>query len=203
MNITNDIKNSSDMAKTEDGRLARGVKSRLKIVEATLSLYEQGIMVPTAQQVADESGMGIRTVFRQFNDMEALFIKGNDLLNERFNNRERVKPEGDLKQRIQLLCKNRYDVFKVNQPYIESTLIQLWRYDVLRNNYEALNKELKKQLKKFIPEIKERSKPIQLAAETAISYESWSHYKNINKLSESDTIKAFECSLHSLLAYQD
>jgi hypothetical protein len=66
--------------------------------------------------------------------MEALFIKGNDLLHERFNNRERVIPEGDLKQRLQQLCKNRYEVFEDNQPYLDSTLVQIWRYEMLRNN---------------------------------------------------------------------
>ena len=38
-----------------------------------LNYIKAGNLEPTAQQVADESGVGIRTVFRQFDEMENLF----------------------------------------------------------------------------------------------------------------------------------
>ena len=67
-----------------DGRSERTRRSKDRIVEALLNLYSDGILVPTAQEVADRSGLGIRTVFRHFNEMESLFIAGDNFLHKKF-----------------------------------------------------------------------------------------------------------------------
>ena len=56
------------MAK-QDGRNLRSINSQKLIVNACIKLFKAGNLEPTAQQVADESGVGIRTVFRQFDEM--------------------------------------------------------------------------------------------------------------------------------------
>jgi AcrR family transcriptional regulator len=60
------------MAK-QDGRNLRSINSQKLIVDACIKLFKAGNLEPTAQQVADESGVGIRTVFRQFDEMENLY----------------------------------------------------------------------------------------------------------------------------------
>ena len=56
-----------------DGRLERSKKSRDLIIKAMRDLIDEGILSPTAQQVAQTAQVGIRTVFRHANDMETLF----------------------------------------------------------------------------------------------------------------------------------
>src|SRR5215510_1848302 len=58
-----------------DGRVRRGERSGHAIVEAMIDLVGDGILEPTAQQVAARAGVGIRTVFRRFSDMESLFAE--------------------------------------------------------------------------------------------------------------------------------
>lgn len=58
-----------------DGRKLRSIKSQNIIVDALMQLIKKGILEPTAQQVADAAGISIRTVFRQMEDMETLFLK--------------------------------------------------------------------------------------------------------------------------------
>ena len=58
----------------EDGRRLRSLASQALIVDAMMKLINKGILDPTAQQVADEAGIGIRTVFRQIQDKETLFL---------------------------------------------------------------------------------------------------------------------------------
>ncbi len=186
-----------------DGRLARGEKSREKILTATFSLYEQGILVPTAQQVADESGMGIRTVFRQFSDVEALFVQGNTLLQQRYHERPVLKPEGNLEQRIQQLVNDRFNIFEDYAPYIRSTLVQIWRYETLRNNYRVLVNGLRKLMFKSIPELKDTPKHVQCAAEAALGFEAWDRYRAQNRLSKADTVKSMTVSLKALLALEN
>ena len=63
---------SSRRGPPRDGRALRSERSRRPIVEALFALVGEGVLQPTAQQVADRAGVGIRTVFRHFEDMDAL-----------------------------------------------------------------------------------------------------------------------------------
>ena len=54
----------------QDGRRLRSLTSQTIIVDALLVLLKRGILEPTAQQIANEAGISIRTVFRQIEDME-------------------------------------------------------------------------------------------------------------------------------------
>lgn len=56
-----------------DGRRRRSENSRDRIVAAMLELVAEGHITPAAEQVAARAGIGLRTVFRQFKDMEGLY----------------------------------------------------------------------------------------------------------------------------------
>lgn len=60
------------VAKT-DGRLNRSVVTRKRIVDALTALIYEGHLTPTAEQVATRADVGLRTVFRHFDDMDALY----------------------------------------------------------------------------------------------------------------------------------
>ncbi len=55
-----------------DGRRARRHRSRDQAVDALLDLLEEGVSRPTAQQVAERSGVSLRSIFRIFDDVETL-----------------------------------------------------------------------------------------------------------------------------------
>jgi AcrR family transcriptional regulator len=56
-----------------DGRKARSQRSREQIVDALFTLIEAGDMNPSAASVAEEAGVGLRTVFRHYDDMDGLY----------------------------------------------------------------------------------------------------------------------------------
>ncbi|MBU6156953.1 MAG: TetR/AcrR family transcriptional regulator, partial [Alphaproteobacteria bacterium] len=60
-------------ATAEDGRRKRGDQSRRKIVDAMIALVREGEMSPSAAQVAERASVGLRTVFRHFDEMEILY----------------------------------------------------------------------------------------------------------------------------------
>lgn len=55
-----------------DGRRARRHRSRDLAVDALLDLLQEGVVKPTAQQVAERSGVSLRSIFRIFDDVETL-----------------------------------------------------------------------------------------------------------------------------------
>ncbi len=56
-----------------DGRVKRSIATRKKIVDALTALVFEGYITPTAEQVAHRADVGLRTVFRHFDDMDALY----------------------------------------------------------------------------------------------------------------------------------
>ena len=63
-----------------DGRHERSRSSRSKIIAALLELVAGGDYAPSAARVAEVAGVGLRSVFRHFEDMDALFREMNDTI---------------------------------------------------------------------------------------------------------------------------
>ena len=58
---------------TEDGRRQRSDRSRRRIIEALFDLIGEGDMSPSAVNVAARAEVGLRTVFRHFEDMDSIY----------------------------------------------------------------------------------------------------------------------------------
>lgn len=61
----------------QDGRRNRTVETRKRITEAFIALIREGHVAPTADAVSARAGVGLRTVFRHFDDMETLYHEAN------------------------------------------------------------------------------------------------------------------------------
>jgi AcrR family transcriptional regulator len=63
-----------------DGRRARSVVSRSRIIKAIVELVAEGDPDPSAATVADRTGISLRTVFRHFEEKDAILNAIDDLL---------------------------------------------------------------------------------------------------------------------------
>ncbi len=68
---------AAEQALTTDGRVLRAERTRRAVVEALLDLLGEGELQPTARQVSDRSGVSMRSIFRLFEDVDALHAAGN------------------------------------------------------------------------------------------------------------------------------
>src|SRR5215470_566403 len=101
-----------------DGRVRRGQRSGQAIVEALVGLIGDGILQPTAQQVAERAGVGIRTVFRRFSDMESLFAEmGARVQTDALPLLFEAPPCGNLDERARGLVARRITFFERIAPY--------------------------------------------------------------------------------------
>lgn len=66
-----------------DGRRARGERTAERITAALLALYGAGNRRPSLQQVANESGVALRTIYHHFVDADTLRVAALDLAIER------------------------------------------------------------------------------------------------------------------------
>jgi AcrR family transcriptional regulator len=101
----------------EDGRTRRRLNSFERAVDAFLDLVESGNDAPTAQQIAERSGISVRTVFRLTEDIESLHAAGILRQMERTAHLYVALPKsGPLATRMRMLVKNRVDVFETIAP---------------------------------------------------------------------------------------
>lgn len=100
-----------------DGRTARGQRTRRAVVDALLSLQEEGDLEPTAQRVAARAGVALRTVFGHFSDMETLWAEaGQRELEKIIALHDPVPSELPLDERIDRFVDSRAKVLEALLP---------------------------------------------------------------------------------------
>ena len=83
--MNNEIANRTQHCNQErlDGRLTRSRVSRANIVAAILALVGNGKVNPSAARVAERAEVELRSVFRHFDDMDALYREMGDVIEAR------------------------------------------------------------------------------------------------------------------------
>lgn len=166
---------SHQAAPTEtDGRRARSTRSREAIKKALLDLIDEGIREPTAQLVSDKAGVGIRSVFRHFEDMGTLFHSLHEDLKDRDRHIvEATKLSGPLEERLDSLLESRETIYIKNRNVILSTLGLMWKHHSLKETYQDLNNILRRQFLNCLYEFKAMPDADRELGEMLLSFEAW------------------------------
>ncbi len=184
-----------------DGRRQRGERTRQAIIEAALSLQEEGVLVPTAQQISDRAGVLIRSFFRHFEDMETLFKAADDQLRDSY---EALFIGGDrdgfLEERVNRAVERRSAAFEKLKNIFLGTKAQLWRYEMLRKNYARNQRGLRKDLEAWLPELTGLPEVECESIHAIASFEMWNRLRSEQGLSETASISVVKSTLISLLS---
>jgi len=180
----------ADTAPVPDGRRLRSERSRQAIIDASLGLIEEGILVPTAQQVSERAGVGIRSFFRHFTDMESLFAtvdeQGREDVEALFIGGDR---DGTLEERILHAVERHAHGYEDQRNVILSTAAQSWRYGILRKNYARYQRGLRKDLDDWLPELKSLSRTQREAVDAVASAEMWLRLREHQGLGRKQSIE--------------
>ncbi|MEH6580845.1 MAG: helix-turn-helix domain-containing protein [Halioglobus sp.] len=173
-----------------DGRRLRSERSRQAIIDASLNLMNDGILIPTAQAIAERAGVGIRSFFRHFADMDTLFSavdeQSRDQVEALFLGGDR---EGTLDERILHAVERHAGGYEAETQTILSTSAQLWRSEVLRKNYARYQRGLRKDLDDWLPELKKLSRGKREAVDAIASFEMWHRLRYHQGLSKAAAIE--------------
>ena len=137
----------------QDGRTQRSINSQKLIVDACIKLVREGNLEPTAQQVADESGVGIRTVFRQFDDMEGLLKSVDGVLSKEYDFEIKFDPRSCFESRLSSVIDHLNSGFKRHKLLMFMTVSNMWKYEFLRENYMMYQNIIKNKIEEVLPEI--------------------------------------------------
>jgi len=176
-----------------DGRVRRGERSGQAIVEALVGLVGDGILEPTAQQVAVRAGVGMRTVFRRFSDMESLLAEmGARVEAEALPLLVGGLPSGDLTERARALVGQRATFFERIAPYKRAGNLKRWRSPVVRYRHARLVRALRADLRRWLPELRRAPAGVADALDLATSFEAWDRLRTEQRLARERAQAAVE-----------
>jgi len=183
-----------------DGRVQRSERSRSAIVRAMLELIGEGSLSPTAQQVAERADVGVRTVFRHFSDMETLFATMNEQLTTNVESLfvDEVQ-SGSFTERVDALIERRVAIFGKLAPYVRSSTLQRWRSAFLQQEHERTTRILRRDLRRWLPEVEAAPSEVADALELILSFEAWNRLRIEQKLGLRRTTAVMRLAILELL----
>lgn len=138
-----------DKAGSTDGRIARGIRTRLAIVSAHTELVREGELRPTAQMVADRAGVSVRTIWTNFSDAEALLRATTDLWMEMdLQIGEPVDPDLPLAERIDRFCTRQAERVEHLAPAARSSALGAPFSPALRDGRRTVSERLRSDLER-------------------------------------------------------
>ncbi len=110
---------------TTDGRSLRAARTREAVVEALLSLNDEGNLRPTAREIADRAGVSLRSVYVHFEDLEDLFSAAAAKQFERLVTLYVPLPtDGPLPDRLDAFVSQRARIMEAAAPVRRAALLQ-------------------------------------------------------------------------------
>lgn len=110
---------------TVDGRAARSARTRDAVVDALLSLLDEGDLRPTVRRVAERAGVSIRSVYVRFEDLDALYVEAAQRQWERLSSLvEPLSMDAPLPERISSFVAQRCRILETAAPVRRAAELQ-------------------------------------------------------------------------------
>ena len=192
---------AGEAIESADGRVRRGAQNRDRILDALYDLIGEGELQPTAEQVARRAGVGERTVFRHFEDMETLHAElSGRLRREVAPLLEERRPEGSLRERVSALVARRVRLFESIAPYHRSAVLQRPRSKFLQRAHAETCRTLREDLNRTLAQELEDDEGEKLEALDVIgSMEAWDRLRCEQRLGRERAARVMEVALLALL----
>jgi AcrR family transcriptional regulator len=193
-------------AMSGDGRLARRDRNRLAVLDAVIELFAEGVLDPTPDDVATRVGLSARSVYRYFEDRDALLRAAID------RHLERMMPlflihaigEGDLDDRIERFVTSRLRLYEAVAAAFRASRVRATDDEVIREQVEATRRALRDQAEQhFAPELNRletaRRRARSAAVDALTQFDTLDLYRVHRGFSSSEARMLLADALHALL----
>lgn len=167
-----------------DGRRRRGMDNRARIVGAMIEMVRADEIAPSAERVAARADVGLRTVFRHFQDMDSLYREMSLVIEGEI----RAIIDQPLKaqagpERVVELIGRRARCFETIAPFRRAAEAFRHRSKFLGSDYARLVVQLRAILERELPPEAARD-PLKLEAlDLLLSFEAWARLRREQGLS--------------------
>lgn len=187
----------SDIAQI-DGRRQRADANRRRIAQAMIELVRAGEVAPSADEVAEHAGVGRRTVFRLFNDMDGVYREMHAVMVER------LQPifsapfaSRTWRERVDELIERRAKVFEDMLPVKTAAEAHRHRSAFLQKGHRTLTRLQREMLQSVLPAnfAGERLEALDLT----LSFEAWRRLRQEQRLPAKQAIAVWRYMLRAML----
>lgn len=157
-----------------DGRRERSRSSRTRIVAALLELVGKGDVSPSAARVAEVAGVGLRSVFRHFEDMDALYREMGEVIEAQVLPILLHPPAGaSWKERLLDLAQRRAQVFETIMPYRISANLRRFESAYLMQDYRRMLRLESEAIAVHLPEPVRSDVTATRGLGVILSFQTW------------------------------
>jgi len=167
-----------------DGRRQRSEASRERIVRAMLELVGAGQVTPSAEAVAAHAGVGLRTVFRHFDNMESLYRQIDAVMTAEIRPMlERPFSAGEWKTQLGELIDRRIGIFERIMPFKIAADVHRHHSPFLAGQVAGMTREQRAELGRLVPKDKRDDALFFESLDLVLSFETWRRLRKNQKLS--------------------
>lgn len=177
------------MVAVEDGRVARGRRTRQAVIDALSALYAEDNLNPTIEDIASRVGMTTRSIYHHFQDRDAIAVALAERQKARHPGLFVAHPlSGTLTARIDGLVAHRAELFETVAPVRRAALANMHASPEIRTQQTNLAARLRRQLTRtFEPELSglgrsTRAETIELL-DLHTSWDTWERLRRWQRLS--------------------
>ena len=168
-----------------DGRVRRGAHNHELIVQAIYDLVRSGNIEPAVEEVAARAGVGTRTIFRQFQDLETLSRSlGERVLAEILALVQPMPPSGQLREDLRALIGRRARMFEHLTPFRRAGRVVRHRVLFVKEQEARMTRLLRAALEAVLaPHVAPAGRDLVEALDVLLSFEAWDRLREQQKLS--------------------
>ena len=183
-----------------DGRRQRSNRSRDQIVRAMIELVRAGEMQPAAARVAEKANVGLRTVFRHFEEMETLNREISAIVDkEILPIVEKPFLGKTWRDQLEELLQRRADIYERIMPLKIAGSLQRFRSPFLMKDYNRFWRMEREGLKRVLPPKIVNDAVLFSGIEMATGFQAWRRLRHDQGLSPADSLNVarfiIECML--------
>ena len=193
-------------AASTDGRLARRDRNRTAVLDAMIELFSEGDLDPTPERVAGRAGISPRSVYRYFDDREALLRAA---ISHHLDSVWHLYVfhrigEGPLSARLTDFARHRVRLFEAIGATARASRARAVTDEILREQLELTRRALREQIEKqFATELDGMTATTRRARVAAIDalceLEALDHYRIHRGFSTTETEVLLADALAALL----
>ncbi|WEK44025.1 MAG: TetR/AcrR family transcriptional regulator [Candidatus Sphingomonas colombiensis] len=135
----------------EDGRRKRSEESRRRIIEAMVALVGEGHVTPAAEQIAARAGVGLRTVFRQFADMEAIYAGMAQRMAREYQNWLDPFTAPDWRGQLDEMLERRLETYERLMPYKRAADVHRHASETIQRHHAGVLATMRERLVGLLP----------------------------------------------------
>lgn len=183
-----------------DGRRQRADANRRRIAEAMLDLLRSGETDPSADLVAEQAGVGRRTVFRLFNDMEGVYREMHGLMTAQLAPMFDAPFEArSWRERVDELIERRAKMFEIMLPIKSAADAHRFRSQFLQKEHLKITRLQRETLIAVLPaQIAGNPDKIE-ALDLIASFEAWRRLRQEQRLPIKQAVATLKTMARALL----